>query len=320
MLKKENKYLIYDVPRTSRLKEFVKCIIGMAESAYYNALYTVIHPREYDHPKYNVSVCAIFKNEARYLREWVEFNHLVGVDHFYLYNNNSTDNYLEVITPYIESGLVTLVQWPHDQKQMEAYMDGIKRFSSETKWLGFIDIDEFIVPRSTNSIYELLRQFEDRGSVKVYWRLYGSAGRIHRDTHGLVCEDFTVCWPKYCDIGKCFYNTAFDFDFNSSRTSSLHHHCLTSYRGINLPPVNIFNKICVRDINSVKSNDFPIQINHYFTKSYDEYIEKCSKGDVYFEENPHNLDYFYEHEMKCTGTDFSAYKYLVQLKLRMADR
>ena len=47
---------------------------------------------------------------------------------------------------------------------------------------------------------------------------------------------------------------------------------------------------------------------------------KRSKGDVYFEINPHDEEYFYEHEMKCTSTDYSAYKYLVKLKLKMEQK
>ena len=101
---------------------------------------------KYVDKKYNVSICAIFKNESYYLREWLEFNHLVGVEHFYLYNNNSEDDYLRVLNPYIKKGLVTLIDWPHNQKQMESYIDCINNYSSESKWIGFIDIDEFIVP------------------------------------------------------------------------------------------------------------------------------------------------------------------------------
>ncbi|GHN61569.1 hypothetical protein ME806_18650 [Lactobacillus delbrueckii] len=44
---------------------------------------------------------------------------------------------------------------------------------------------------------------------------------------------------------------------------------------------------------------------------------KKSKGDVFFKANPHDLEYFYNHEMRCTSTDYSIYKYLVKLKLAM---
>ncbi len=36
-----------------------------------------------------MSLCAIFKDEADYLREWIEFHRIVGVEHFYLYNNSN---------------------------------------------------------------------------------------------------------------------------------------------------------------------------------------------------------------------------------------
>lgn len=268
--------------------------------------------------KYNVSICAIFKNEAQYLKEWIEFNNIVGVEHFYLYNNNSDDDFEPVLKPYIKNGLVTLIDWPQNQMQMECYQACIRDYANETKWLGFIDIDEFVIPKSTDSVYDFLKKFEKKaGAVKLYWRLFGTSGRRERDLTGLICEDFTVCWPKYYDVGKCFYNTAFGFDSNSKYAKQLHHRFWANYRGKNIPPVNVFNHICVRDRNIADEADFPIQINHYFTKSYEEYLTKCAKGDVYYEINPHDEKYFDKHEMKCTSVDYSAYKYLMKLKLRM---
>ena len=62
--------------------------------------------------QYELSIGAIFQNEAPYLKEWIEFHKLVGVEHFYLFNNCSTDDYLAILQPYIESGEVDLFQWP----------------------------------------------------------------------------------------------------------------------------------------------------------------------------------------------------------------
>lgn len=316
-MKKEDKYFVYDRPIKNWAGWAIRRIVSNVKSVYFNAVLKLSNV-EIIEKKYKVSVCAIFKNEAPYLREWLEFNHLIGVGHFYMYNNNSEDDFRTVLEPYIKSGLVTLVEWPYNQKQMEAYMDCIQKYSSETKWLGFIDIDEFIVPKSTDTIYEFLQPFEKKaGSVNIYWRLFGTSGLIDRDLDGLVSEDFTVCWPKYCDIGKCFYNTAFGFNYNSKKCDCLHHWFWANNKGIDIPPVNIFNHICIGNRNIADREDFPIQINHYFTKSYKEYALKKAKGDVYFKINPHDEEYFYEHEMKCTSTDYSAYKFLVKLKLKM---
>ena len=69
-----------------------------------------------------LSICAIFKNEARYLEEWIKFHRGVGVSHFFLYDNESTDDPLTVLRPWIEMGLVTLVAWPGRAQQVRAYM------------------------------------------------------------------------------------------------------------------------------------------------------------------------------------------------------
>lgn len=79
--------------------------------------------------QYKVSIGAIFKNEALYLKEWIEFHRIVGVEHFYLYNNNSDDNYREVLEPYIKRNIVTLVDWPKNQAQIEAYKDCIHKYA-----------------------------------------------------------------------------------------------------------------------------------------------------------------------------------------------
>jgi len=316
----ENQFFIFDRPYTSELKRTVNSISESFRSVCYKGM-GLFSGKQRSEKKFHVSICAIFKNEAPYLREWIEFHRIVGIDHFYMYNNRSDDDFLNALRPYIEEGLVTLKEWPENQKQIECYIDCIENFAQETKWLGFIDIDEFVVPKSTDTVYDFLKDFEkNRGSVKIYWRFFGSSGIMERSRQGLVTEDFIVCWPKYCDIGKCFYNTAFDFSKDPNNIRGLHHILWTNWKGIEIPPVNIFDHVCAGYRNIADTMDFPIQINHYFTKSYQEYAAKKTKGDVYFHTNPHDEKYFFKHEMKCTATDYSAYKYLIKLKKAMAGK
>ncbi len=42
------------------------------------------------------SLCCIIRDEARYLVEWIEYSRMIGVDHFFLYDHNSTDDTMEV--------------------------------------------------------------------------------------------------------------------------------------------------------------------------------------------------------------------------------
>lgn len=314
MIKNENKYFIYDRPRKINLKYFIRFCFVKFENIFYRLCYR-LSARKYEEKKYNITICAIFKNEALYLKEWIEYHLIIGVEHFFMYNNNSSDDYLSILQPYIDRGIVTLIDWPYQQGQMKAYIDCINNRRSESKWIGFIDLDEFIVPNKDNNICDFLKKFENRPAVKLYWQLFGSSGKIDRDRTGLVTEDFTVCWNKYDEVGKCFYNTAYEFNPQFKWNGGFHHGLWANWKGINLPPVNCFDQICQRGFEKAKSEEFPIQLNHYFTKSYNEYIEKASKGDVFFEKNPHNLEFFYRHEMLCKKTDYSIYKYMIKLKL-----
>jgi hypothetical protein len=44
-----------------------------------------------------IGVCAIFKDEAPYLLEWIAFHRMVGIDLLVLYDNGSTDGGPELI-------------------------------------------------------------------------------------------------------------------------------------------------------------------------------------------------------------------------------
>lgn len=313
-----SKYLIFDNALEVNWKYIIKKIAYPILMIFNKFIMNLYHPVTLDNKKYQVAICAIFKNEAPYLREWIEFHRLVGIEHFYLYNNCSEDFYQEVLQPYIDEGVVTFIEWPYQQAQMQAYQNCIERFRRDVQWLGFIDLDEFVIPKDKDTVGEVLAPFtKNRSAVLLYWRLYGTSGKIDRPRRGLVTEDFTVCWPKFSEVGKCFLNMNYDFLTESGKKSMLHHHPVTYYGFMKCHPVNLFDNICYGSCDKLDSADVPMQINHYFTKSYKEYAEKKSKGDVYFKNNPHDMDYFYEHEMKCQTVDYSAYKYLVKLKLAM---
>ena len=316
-VKRENQYFIFDQPYEQTLERYLSAAKSKMKAFLYRGFMNVWHPANTGKRRYHVSLCAIFKDEALYLREWIEYHKLVGVDHFYLYNNFSSDHFRKVIKPYTEAGEVSLIDWPYEQGQMSAYKDCVRRYKTESRWIGFLDLDEFVVPLKDDTIGDFLKRFEkNRGSVMIYWKLFGSAGRETRDTKGLVTEDFTVSWNKHADIGKCFFNTAYEFIPQYTKNGMLHHAMWTGCRGKALPPVNCFDRVCLEGVHPARGQ-FPIQINHYFTKSVDEYAAKKQKGDVYHKINPHDDQYFLWHEIKCGAVDVSAYKYLISLKKAM---
>jgi hypothetical protein len=135
---------------------------------------------------YQLSICMIFQNDAPYLGEWIEFHRLLGAEHFYLYNNLSSDHYQHVLQPYIQAGIVELIDWPFpsnnvqewDGIQVAAYQDAVARSVHKTKWLAILDSDEFLFPVNNNTIPEFLSGFEAMphiGGVCVNWVMYGTS-------------------------------------------------------------------------------------------------------------------------------------------------
>ncbi len=129
-----------------------------------------------------LSVCAIFQNDAKYFPEWIEFHQKRGVQRFYLYNNLSTDNYKEILKPYIKIGIVKLIEWPFphnngdewNQVQCGAYMNCINRIKGTDKWCAFLDTDEFLFAVDGSSLNDCLSTYVSSG-VMVNWIMYGTS-------------------------------------------------------------------------------------------------------------------------------------------------
>ena len=179
-----------------------------------------------------LAVCAIFKNEANWLKEWIVYHHdILGFDHFYLYNNDSTDHYEEVLRPFVEKGIVELIDWnskdkshrypgmendypqcPWHEYQLGAYNDCLRnRALGKEKWVAVIDIDEFIVPvRGVRSFYENLKSAEKKrkGTIKFSWRMFGTSHIWDLKPKELMTEMLTLRGEdqNYSHHwGKCMY-------------------------------------------------------------------------------------------------------------------
>jgi len=150
---------------------------------------------------WDLSICAIFQNEAMWLQEWIEYHQIVGVDHFVLFNHYSSDKWEHVLEPYIEEGIVEVIDWsdyPHhiDDAQSLAYDFGLDYLRGSSRWVAFIDIDEFMVPEKVDSMIEFLRGYEEYGGVVLSWQNFGTSGVSHLEPGELLIERLQRC-AKY---------------------------------------------------------------------------------------------------------------------------
>lgn len=154
--------------------------------------------------QYSLSICAIFQDEAPYLKEWLEFHRLLGVEHFYLINHASQDHFKEVLLPYIQLGLVELKE-EHARGddfesfhiiQCKAYSDCLKEARGVSKWVAFIDIDEFILPIKDQSLVDFLVPYEKYGALGVNWLMFGTSNIKEIPKEKLLIEALTSCTEK----------------------------------------------------------------------------------------------------------------------------
>jgi Glycosyltransferase family 92 len=229
--------------------------------------------------KYTLSICAIVRNEARYILEWIAFHKAIGVDHFYIYDNQSTDDTTDILLRLEAAGLVTLTSWPDSTPavvesglgpQVPAYNDFLK-YRDQTEWVGYIDVDEFLVLRDVDNVQEWLSHYDDCAAVGINWRIFGSSGYEHYADE-LVIERFTHRAPVAFGANrhvKTFARTALIERAN----------CHISYMR-NRPVVDIFK----RPINNAHDGvhdevcDGAVQLNHYFVRSRGEWELKRARG------------------------------------------
>ena len=143
-----------------------------------------------------LSACAIFKWEQPWLIEWIEYHRAVGVEHFTLYANEEAVRWEQsqsILAPYVEVGLVDLQQVAQTGQQLPVYNQTIETMRGKTRWLAFIDLDEFLYPVQSDTVTEVLREFEDCPALAVNWCSFGSSGLQKRPESTLKSFVYRGC-------------------------------------------------------------------------------------------------------------------------------
>ena len=263
---------------------------------------------------YELAVGAIFKDEGNYLEEWLQFHHGVGVRHFYLYNDDSSDNYAEVLAPWIQKGIVTLIPWA-GKSQGPAYKHCIRHYRYMARWIAFIDLDEFLFSPKNDSLVEVLKGYQDVSAVFVYWVLFGSSGHQSRPP-GSVIENYQQCLDQAGANADIFdhgeadrhsgnYVTGWSRDGKSIVNPRL----VRSY-SLHRPNELWIGEVVDENRNPIKQRHKDcklvyqtLRINHYWSKSMDELTRKILRGSTCDKQRPKGkLARYLTRESMLNGT------------------
>lgn len=221
-------------------------------------------------PTYNLAVCAMAKNEGPYFKEWIEWHHHLGVEKFYIYDNESTDNTKEILAPYVASGLVDYIFWEGVKQQLPIYDDCLDKHRFDTRWIIVIDLDEFIVPVKDKTIPRFLERFGDAAAVEMNWLIYGSGGAREKEQGG-VMERF----KKHAESSH-FLNRHVKSIVNPRRVLSfIGAHEVSRISGKTL---DSHGQPVRKHFRDREPQHDVIRVNHYAVKSYEEFLEKRARG------------------------------------------
>ena len=132
-----------------------------------------------------LAITAIFKWEWPWLAEWIVYHRQVGVQHFFLCANEEGEDLrrsMEILRPFVAAGLVTCHSLNGPGNQCWVYNRVIEQTRGRFRWLAAIDIDEFLYPVQTQTVSEVLRDYEQYPTLAVNWQCFGSSHLAQRPT------------------------------------------------------------------------------------------------------------------------------------------
>ncbi len=243
--------------------------------------------------KYFFCVGAIFKNEGHILKEWIEHNLFHGIEHIYLLNDKSTDNYKEILEPYIQKDIVTLydVDEPiYLGRQGKIYGQYLLPLLNNkiTKWLLVCDVDEFLWSTRYIDLKVILKSCDHLAKINFDCNHFGSCGFEKQPKY--VVPNFIRREP-YPEDGKARnykYMVNSDYEFTS----------LNVHGAQFKHEENMYNNFQRIDYLTDKEKPWFV-LNHYIVQSKDFWVNvKMKRGcadNFYMNKLERNLDKFFEY-------------------------
>ncbi len=253
-----------------------------------------------------LSLCSCLGYDAPYLVEWLEFHRLVGVERFFLYNNGDREAQRELLEPYVDSALVVLRDWPDFPPQVSAFRDCLQTHADGSRWIAFVDTDEFLFSPAGRPLPDLLSEYEGEPGVGVNMAIFGPSGHDAKPP-GLVTESYT----------RSFGSREIKSIVDPARAvDCMNPHFFTYDSGQTIDE----NRYPIDGARSTYLSYSRLRINHYFTKSEQEARSKweTARPDTGEARSASFLDMAKYAEERFARRDEAIFRYLPALRAAIA--
>ena len=205
----------------------------------------------------------------------------IGYDHIFIYDNNDIgdESFEDLFKHYEYRNKLTIIDYRgYAHPQFKAYYDCYEKNNQYYNWLSFFDFDEFLDLKNKLTIKKYLKEaiFEKCDNIKINWLFYSDNDNIYYENKSLF-----IRFPKPLlndpsnvstkSIVKGGLKINYWYNCRNPHTSSLPYiYC------------NSIGKIMSKKSKKPHYNSPPnyekASLNHYATKSLEEYCIKIKKG------------------------------------------
>ncbi|PIN17815.1 hypothetical protein CDL12_09519 [Handroanthus impetiginosus] len=135
-------------------------------------------PKSFDDKQHEICICTMLRNQARFLREWVMYHARIGVQRWFIYDNNSDDDIENVVVSLVRANYnVTRYVWPWIKTQEAGFAHCALRARDSCKWVGFIDVDEFFHLPLGSSLHNIVaHRSSEVAELRVLCHSFGPSG------------------------------------------------------------------------------------------------------------------------------------------------
>lgn len=248
-----------------------------------------------------VVLCALAKNEHRYINDFVNHYTKLGFDKIYIYDNDNFDK--PYIGDFIEDKSKVEIVNARGKVERRLQQNIYTNFYNTHKfeWVLFCDIDEFLF--GIDNIKDFLSQdkFKNAKQIRIRWKLFGDDDLVTRDMskpvydvfHNEIKHSMTRDLSAVADLeiqGKAIVRGG----LSNVVVRSPHFASFFTRENI-IPSVLPSGKPCYSSIaiREDYSKEPPIFLHHYMTKTISEFIvQKLNRTDAVFGDNL-GLNYFW---------------------------
>lgn len=255
-----------------------------------------------------IGLCTMVRDEDLYLREWLAYYSLLGVNRFFVYDNESRNPVSKLLEEEVAIGHVVVEDIVGDRPSMEAFNHCLEVHGPGCRWLGVLDVDEYVYLREVENLHDFLGAYEDYGGVGINWMMYGPGRHDARPT-GSQIESYVYRVPEEFPENKHIKSF-----FQTDRVEAVPNPHYAQYKE---------GYFCVNEKGRRIDGPFSavsfekVRINHYFTRSRQDFQEKIEKS--MHTANPRSMDDFCRIKNAATIQDHSGIEFLERLRSRHSD-